>query len=245
MIDLIELRKISNIKNLNLGQAEKYFYQDVLLFILYKKYARELVFKGGTALSKCYGFDRFSEDLDFTVNDINNLKETLDYGLKDFNIKYELDEKKFKDSLQIKISINGPLFNGSKQSLCTVKLDFSFREKVLLGKEIIKIRPNLASLPFFDVIIMNKKEIFAEKIRAIMTRKQARDLYDLYYLDDSVCEIELINKKLSYYNMSFNKKGFITKLDDYENIWDAEMKYLTKNYPDFPLVKKKISSYFN
>lgn len=48
-----------------MGQAEKDYFQEIILFILYREFGRELVFKGGTALTKCYGFDRFSEDLDF------------------------------------------------------------------------------------------------------------------------------------------------------------------------------------
>ncbi len=68
MISRKELQEYAQIKKLNLGQAEKEYFQNIVLFILYEQFGKELVFKGGTALSKAYGLERFSEDLDFTRN---------------------------------------------------------------------------------------------------------------------------------------------------------------------------------
>src|SRR5574343_173248 len=91
MITKLELQKYANLKSLNLGQAEKDYYQNIVLFCVYRIYANEIVFKGGTALSKCYGLDRFSEDLDFTSTvpfSTIKLKEQLDKFMK-----YEIIEK--------------------------------------------------------------------------------------------------------------------------------------------------------
>lgn len=71
----------------------------------------------------------------------------------------------------------------------------------------------LTLIPFFDVVVMDQKEIFAEKVRAIMTRNQARDLYDIYYLDDSIADPELINQKLKIYDIEFSRKGLVEAIE--------------------------------
>ena len=49
--------------------AEKDYLQEIMLHDIYtnRKSTRTFAFKGGTALSKFYSSDRFSEDLDFTL----------------------------------------------------------------------------------------------------------------------------------------------------------------------------------
>jgi len=246
MITKADLKTMLQFTNLNLGQAEKSFYQDLILFIIYKNYAHEIVFKGGTALSKCYGLDRFSEDLDFTLNQENiKLKKKIEQGLNHFNVRHEIISEKNKDSQNYKINIEGPLYvPGNRMSLCSLKVDISLREKILLPPDIVKIKSISNLIPMFEVVVMNKKEIFAEKIRALFTRNQARDLYDLYYMDDSIPGIELIDKKLSYYSLNFTKKRYKKEILLNEKIWNSEMRHLVKNYPDFKDVKKKLLEYF-
>ena len=47
-------------------QKEKDYIEELFLAEIYEE-ADELVFKGGTAMSKFYGSTRFSDDLDFSV----------------------------------------------------------------------------------------------------------------------------------------------------------------------------------
>ncbi|MBN1501902.1 nucleotidyl transferase AbiEii/AbiGii toxin family protein [Candidatus Woesearchaeota archaeon] len=247
MITNQDLKQIADFHSLNLGQAEKYFFQDLVLFILYKKYSKDLVFKGGTALSKCYGFDRFSEDLDFTqTNKLEFFARDLSAGLKNFNITFDLNSKQTYDSINFRLLVQGPLYvQNNKRTFCSLKLDLSLREEVLLDTALVKIRPCLNIIPFFDVAVMSKKEIFAEKIRTVFTRNQARDLYDLYYLDDSVAEVELINKKLKYYKLKFSLNKLRKAVTEKKPVWDKELRHLVKNYPSFEKVKNKIIGYFS
>jgi predicted nucleotidyltransferase component of viral defense system len=68
MITKKELEEIARIKGLTLGNAEKDYLIDIALLSISKNTKNELVFKGGTALKKCYFGDyRFSEDLDYTL----------------------------------------------------------------------------------------------------------------------------------------------------------------------------------
>jgi predicted nucleotidyltransferase component of viral defense system len=242
MITKEELKKYAVNKNLNLGQAEKDYYQNIVLFCVYKIYANEIIFKGGTALSKCYGLDRFSEDLDFTANSpfsTTKLKEQLNKFMK-----YEIIEKTIAgNNLKITLNINGPLYNGIKHSTCKLILDISYRENVLKTPNIKKIISEY-EIPSFDVYVMTTEEIFSEKIRAIMTREKARDVYDLYFLIARKTEInkELINQKLKYYNETFSLNKFIEKLENKEKIWETELPQLIQNVPNFKEVKKEIIS---
>lgn len=68
MIDRNELGEYARALKYNIYQAEKDYVQHVFLAALYSVSATEFVFKGGTALQKAYGLDRFSEDLDFTAS---------------------------------------------------------------------------------------------------------------------------------------------------------------------------------
>jgi len=242
MIEKQDLVKYSKLKSLNIGQSEKDYFQNIILFIIYKMYATELIFKGGTALSKCYGLDRFSEDLDFTAYRIFDINKFRLY-LNRFNIDYELNKQDFKDvGLKIILRIKGPLYNGVKHSLCKIIVDISYRENLLLDPVIKKII-NPETLPSFDILVMSKEEIFMEKIRTILTRNKARDLYDLWYLsklDILYIKKESIDYKLNYYNKTYDFKTFKKAVLIKRNIWYTELSGLIKNVPSFEIVSKEI-----
>ncbi|MCR4327246.1 MAG: nucleotidyl transferase AbiEii/AbiGii toxin family protein [Nanoarchaeota archaeon] len=247
MISREELIEYSNKKGIkNLGFAEIDYLQNILLFIIYQKFGNEIVFKGGTALYKCFGLDRFSEDLDFNITKEINFKKIED-GLKDFKIEYEKEEKEFERSKKIKFKIKGPLYNGSKNSLCRLELDFSLREPIEMKPQIKKIGRFLEEIPSFDVFVMNPSEIFAEKVRAIFTRNKSRDVYDLHFLIklELLAEKELINKKLKYYSMEYKKEIFLKKIKEKKKIWKTEMERLIEKLPlfeeVFESIKKTIS----
>jgi len=243
MITKEELKEYAKITNLNLGQAEKDYFQNILLFIIYQEYGKGIIFKGGTALKKCYGLDRFSEDLDFTCLEKIDIQKIED-GLKRFNLNYELEKKEYKSGLKITLRINGPLYSGIRNSLCKLILDFSFREKVILQPIVKSIGRFLEEVPSFDVFVMQEKEILAEKIRAIITRNKARDVYDLWFLLNKNINFDkkFIEKKLDYYKEHWNKKDFMNKLNMKESIWETELSPLLRDVPKFNKVKKKILS---
>ncbi|MFP4402938.1 MAG: nucleotidyl transferase AbiEii/AbiGii toxin family protein [Nanoarchaeota archaeon] len=242
MISIEKLREYANLKSFNLGQAEIDYYQEVILFILSREFGRELLFKGGTALTKCFGFDRFSEDLDFNLNLDTDVEKIISSGLKKFYIEFEVVKNIYKNSKNLIYRLKGPLYNGNKNSFCKVSLDFSLREKNIVDGIISRIGLHIDEIPSFDIIVMSKEEIFAEKIRAIYTRNKARDLYDLYFLIKGKVKADknLINTKLKLYSLKFQMKTFKQMINNKETIWDSEMENLTKTYPDFKELKKDI-----
>jgi len=230
------LSKYATLRSLNLGQAEKDYYQNLVLFVLYGKISKELVFKGGTALSRCYGLNRFSEDLDFTVQDERDFVALVDRGLEDFGIRHTIRQVRADESgSKHRIKIEGPLHSGSEKTLCNIVLDFSKREKVMLPPSIITIGYNMDVIPTFDVYAMSEPEIFAEKIRAIMSRESARDLYDLVFLLKKrvPADQSLIAKKLEYYDLRFDAKTLVRRIRALRTIWKSELSSLVKSVPDF------------
>ncbi|MBS3123546.1 nucleotidyl transferase AbiEii/AbiGii toxin family protein [Candidatus Woesearchaeota archaeon] len=242
VISRTELEEYAKLKQLNLGQAEKDYFQHIVLFILYSHFGKELIFKGGTALSKAYGLGRFSEDLDFTLSHEEKIVEVLQEGLKKFYLEAEIEEKKFTSSFSHTLRIKGPLYNGVRHSLCKLELDFSLREKVILSPSIITLGRLLKELPAFEVVVMSKEEILAEKVRAIMTRTKARDVYDLWFLlqDNLPINLALINEKLKFYQLKYSLTVFQKHLNLKKEIWETELTSLIALVPSFNEVKKLI-----
>src|SRR3989344_4387527 len=101
------LMKVAKKKGLlNKEYIEKDYFQDLLLFNIYKQ-TNLLIFKGGTALYKLYDLQRFSEDLDFTLIGDLDIEKTIKKVL--FNIEgSEIKNiKKLRNSVSIKIALKG------------------------------------------------------------------------------------------------------------------------------------------
>lgn len=245
MIDRKELEEYAKIRGLNLGQAEKDYLQTIMLFILYQKYGRELVFKVGTALNKCFNLDRFSQDIDFTSAVPDNFSKTISSGLEKFLIPAEFEETR-NDSIKTRFEIKGSLYTGDERTLCFIVVDISLREKVILEPIVRRIGWNHPELPVFDVVVMREEEILAEKVRTIFTRTRARDIYDVFFLIQKGIKpnLKLINEKMNYYGLSFSYLDFIKRLNESEKVWKSELAQLVRTVPPFEKVAERILSEF-
>ena len=239
MISIEKLKEYAKIKGFSLGQAEKDYFQEIILFILYKEYGKEIVFKGGTALAKSYGFDRFSEDLDFTAETEEDFQKTISKGLNSFYIEHETAQEKHGKTMELIFRIHGPLYNGNRISLCKISLDISLREKTMLPPAMKRLGIHVEEIPSFELPVMCEEEILAEKIRAILTRNKARDLYDAYYLALKGVQAKktMIKEKLKDYKEEYTEKKFLEGINAKKDVWDQEMKNLTKEYPSFKEVQ--------
>jgi len=230
-----ELEEYAMKRGLNLGQAEKDYYQNMLLFILYQKTGKELVFKGGTALAKCYGLNRFSEDLDFTALESKDYFGMVEEGLASFGVRYSAKRQASQESAAMMVKVEGPLYKGSEKTLCSVTLEMSFRERVVMEPQVVTVGHHMDVIPAFDVYAMREEEIMAEKTRALLTRVSARDLYDINFLlkKNVRTERELIDEKLSVVGLKFDYRTFSRKCREAKRVWNSELKSLVRNVPDF------------
>ena len=252
-VDLKELiRRLSTETKFSQILLEKDYHLTRILHKVSDKQIKDLVFKGGTCLNKCYlDLHRLSEDLDFTYNkDINNLsrnqvKKILDQLRGEFfeildilglKINKELGKgwkmltsKKPPKILGLEITTNyRSLIDNSSQE---IKIEISFRKKFRKPIKIKAIRHKFIDALGEPVLRKNIKievvdlvENFAEKIRALVTRKRvaSRDIYDIYFiLKNEVIAIdkEVIRLIIIKINESkkFTKKDlmeFIKSLND-------------------------------
>lgn len=250
MITRDQLREYAKLKDLSMGNAEKDYLLELTLFIISRVSKDELVFKGGTALYKFYNLDRFSEDLDFTLIKDLDLKSMVDdiiSGLKKFSINARLhDEHKFKESTSVIIRTEGPLYSGNPLSYSKIEIDINLKSSVVNPSKTEKLISIYREIPSFNLQIMDISEIFAEKTRAIMTRNKARDVYDLWFLIQKVnsIDLDLINNKLSYYNMKFSLGGFEKSIKEKKRTWTKDLKPLIPNIPDFSQLEEEILEFF-
>ncbi len=157
--------------------------RELQLFFLCRLYKdrSDLVFKGGTSLDLFYGSNRFSEDLDFDCEDLEGLS-SIDEAIEALETDAEhtvLNDWTRERSVGrgftrylLRVSSLGT------KSLVNFMIDYS----VDTPKYAPALIPLKCDKSLVSVAVMQEREILAEKVRAIMEREKARDLYDLYHL---------------------------------------------------------------
>lgn len=166
-------------------------------------------FYGGTALRIFYSLNRYSEDLDFTLNEENN-----NFSLVPFVKKIEEVASSYGLELTIQSknkTINTPIESAfaklnTYQAFISLKLDDNFI-KLLHKDELIKVKFEVDCTPslgfnvesrwidtpeFANIQILDKESLFAGKIHAILCRNykntvKGRDYYDfLFYIKNHI-----------------------------------------------------------
>jgi predicted nucleotidyltransferase component of viral defense system len=241
MIDMQELRRVARTKGLaNMGYAEKDYFQEIILLGISRE-VPDLIFKGGTALYKLHGLDRFSEDLDFTGEISNKDIDKIAAYLNDFGYPTKVTTDKPKTGVLLTFVTEGFLYQGTPEILARVQMDVSEGE-ILLEADWKQHFPLYPDIPSFRLKSMSLPEIMSEKVRAMVVRKKARDAYDIWYLLNKGVEFDkkLVQRKLDMYKLKLDKKLLTDTFDDIENVWDRELRALMAAPPDFETVKKVI-----
>lgn len=237
MISREELNEVKEKRKTSLFYEEKEYLQFVFLNAI-SRYNDNFVFKGGTCLRICYGLQRASEDLDFSTNlDVRKVKKVVNKCFRDFellNFNYKIvAEKEFEGNLRIEARFEGPLFSGKTSSTNTLKIDFN---KQGVKYKVVKVISKLFSdVPLFSIVVMDDKEILAEKIRSLINRKQPRDLYDIWMLLNNGAEID---KKLIFEKLK-EEKSNIAKLEyPSKEEYQRDLRNLVDLLPPYEQVKK-------
>ena len=246
MIKEEQLNAIAALKRLSPKNAEKEYFQEMILYTLASAAGKDLVFKGGTCLYKIYKINRFSEDLDFDAEktDIEKIIKKALYGIKllDINCSIKYIDK-YENAINVGINFNGPLYDGSKDSLCFLLINFSLRQKAVLQPKLERIYTVYKEFPDFDVYAMDLKEILAEKVAAIHNRNKPRDVYDLWFLLTRLSvefDRSLIKKKIK---RQFGRTIFMKKILEKEGYWKGELgRLIIGHLPSFKEIKSAIES---
>ncbi|MGC8558929.1 MAG: nucleotidyl transferase AbiEii/AbiGii toxin family protein, partial [Nitrososphaeria archaeon] len=228
MLGYSELLKIASLRRMEPWQEERRYVQAL---VIYSLSGQEIVMKGGTYLWLFHGLNRFSEDLDFTLygNVLPDLPETTAETMRLFglNTKHRT-VKNDRYTFSFRIEAQGPLYSATG-SACYVYVEISKREKPLTRPVAVTLDEPLYEIPVVSLLGMSLEEVLAEKIRAVIRRNTARDLYDLWFLLHRLgvkASINLINSKLSFYNKTFSLDRFMEKVRSYSGTWKGELEPL-------------------
>jgi len=171
-----------------------------------EKLHSELIFKGGTALKKCYFGDyRFSEDLDFTAKENVPRQDELEKEIQEvcksatelaqefspLELKAErYTEKEPHPGGQEAFIIRGK-FPWHREFLVKAMIEVTFDEPVKTEPKSKKIIHGYGEKIHQEIFVYSLEEIVAEKMRALLqhlqkledrgwSRSRARDYYDLW-----------------------------------------------------------------
>jgi len=177
----------------------------------------QMVFKGGTALKRCYFTDyRFSEDLDFSLADEISF-ESIAAGFEDVYTEVKKasgigfgflrkDRASHLNSHTFYLSYEGPLPVAAPKE---VKVDITIKEQFMFPIEeraVLRGYDEYADIPPGNKVrVYSLDEICVEKFLALAdrSRNEPRDLYDFWYLTsnkyvDLSMLVPAINSKLEF-----------------------------------------------
>lgn len=228
-----------------------------------------LIFKGGTALRKCYfGNYRFSQDLDFTIAGTplpdKELEKLMNSACKQamvlrslYGDRVQIVCQKYKQKrphpFEQKAFVIMAQFPWQRDFCTRIMVDITTQESLLLAPEKLAIIHNdYDEVISDDLYVYRLEEIMAEKIRAIVQysikfhergwgRSRARDYYDLWRIYHQYSEKinanmlpELVIKKCSAKQVSFNGPDELFTSNLIEDLEEAWIKWLDPFVPDLP-----------
>lgn len=238
------LERTSAQTGFSLGLLEKDYYITLLLSKI-NGLSGDLIFKGGTCLSKIYySYYRLSEDLDFSMklppgdisrtvrrNTIKPVKDRIKKFAEDFGMSIEDVEKAgHNESKQYIYAVDyKSVVSGRKQS---VKLEIGLRFNPFLPAAKQKVNHKFlhpfTQEPLFDggtINCLGLKELVAEKLRAASSRLTIapRDFYDIGFLIKTGFNfrdkdlLDLFGKKLAEDGFDNDLKKYRVNLGRSEN----------------------------
>jgi predicted nucleotidyltransferase component of viral defense system len=260
MIRLSEIQQKARKENVRDTQIEKdYVLSWILTGIAHNKLLFNiLAFKGGTVLKKFYFENyRHSEDLDFTLLDNTKTNEKIkaafensfDFIKDEANISLAITEfgEHETGNINFFINYNGALGGTGKR----IKVDISKDELLLFDLETKPLFSTYSDHIDSFVKCYSLSEVMTEKLRSLLSRQQARDFYDLWYLSE-VEEMEM-SDYISEYKAKTKYKGLnpdnlesrIEKiLPAFKSRWESSIKEQIKDLPPFEQVSRELRRHF-
>jgi len=220
-----------------------------------------LVFKGGTALKRCYFGDyRFSEDLDFTLASempfesiLAGLEEVYAHVRSASGIPFSYsreDRNKHQNSHTFYLAYEGPLPAASPKE---IKVDITITERFVLPIEdraVLRGYDEYADLPEASKIrVYALDEMGVEKVVALTdrARNEPRDLYDVWYLTseehvDLTMLMQEIDSKLEFRGRSRDtiSEEFERKEARYKKLWSTRLRSQMAELPPFDIVFRSV-----
>ncbi len=133
----------------------------------------DLILNGDTAIWRCYGGKRFSEDLDFYSNSFNEKLLTFQRQIE----SHGLFLSKLKDTGNV-------IFSNVSNDNANVKVEINHVSNVRGTRMAYELTDGSG----IEVLSLTPDQFVYEKILAYKNKKYIRDLFDIYHLVNS-CEL--------------------------------------------------------
>jgi len=245
MLTRAQIQRLAQRHKIGVQAQERDYIQCLLLMLLYNR-SQALLFKGGTALRIVYRGGRYSEDLDFNgtvaVDEIKRLWAALLDDLREFGINAEIRNEWLAEvGYSFDVSYQGPLYDGRDRTKGKVRVDISLRhEEVDTGRELISseyddVRP-------FAATVLTREHLMAEKVRALLARSKARDVYDLWLLSSQGIRLtpELVSRKLAFSDAVLSHAALDDALNRAGQDWERDLRPLLSQFIPWEDVLKQV-----
>lgn len=246
MISRSHFTRIADTHEVDAKTVERdYVLTHVVTAIAQQTAEHRLVFKGGTALRLCYFEDyRYSADLDFSLlaaGDLDMALGCIEAALSDAARKIGFPYLAIADDGK-RIDYEGPL--GRRRDL---KLDIA-TDELVEDTTVEALLPRYADQADAQVTVYTLPEIAAEKLRCVIQRLQARDLFDLNQLL-AVNQLQLDDIWPAFERKAQHKQidpaqfaeRFEKRIPQWRSRWDSEMREHLGGEPDqFDTVERAV-----
>jgi predicted nucleotidyltransferase component of viral defense system len=245
MLTKRQLQRIAQRHRIGLQAQERDYIQHLFLSVLYRR-SQGLLFKGGTALRVLHRSPRYSEDLDFNSTlDLADTKALFRQAIADLArfgvMALARNEWESAVGYSFDLSFQGPLYDGRDRSKGKVRVDTNLRlEKVAVERRLVS--PEYDDVVPFILTALTVEHLFAEKVRALLLRGKARDLYDLWFLIEQgqSVDLALINTKLALYETTFELGRFQQHVEALKESWGRDLHPLLAQVPEFAVVQERV-----
>ncbi len=267
MIPVAELKRLASDTGIHFSTLELDYCLGWMLYGISREHElyHGIVFKGGTALRKCYFKEyRFSQDLDYTCrkelppdrleplirNACRNASHMSGIGFELVEFK-KLREVSGEEAFNARVEYRGP--SNPSSGLPRIQFDLTYYEDVVLPPEDRKI------LHFYTDSLRGARawsysldEVLAEKMRSILQQRtrvpRPRDFYDLWWvLKNKDCDRKAVRqaftRKCELKKVPFKGVGDFFGKDILERnsaAWEASIGRQVKDVPSFKLVVKEL-----
>jgi predicted nucleotidyltransferase component of viral defense system len=256
MLTIEEIIKTYNLETINDNKAilREIVQSIVLVGLSRTDFFKKASFYGGTALRIFYDLNRYSEDLDFTLNNVDKNFSIAPFieSIKNVALSYGLELEISIKQKQISTPVESVFEKiNTYQTFINLKMN-SELTKLLHKDEVIKVKFEIDCEPalgfttenkwidmpeFAPVIVLDEASLFAGKLHAILCRNykntvKGRDYYDfLFYVRRG------ISPNLNYLRNKLINTGKINEKDTFNIEVLKEMLIKRFEQVDFEQVK--------
>lgn len=245
MIRSQEIKEKAREYSVPVSTIERDYAQNWLLKYLYHP---DIILKGGTGIKKIYQENyRFSDDLDFSltrpIKDKDlfiHMNEAIDKAKEEVGINFQISSKFAKTETGFRGKIYFNIIQNATGTPLSIKVDITNygNEIILLPTEKKKVFHSYSDELNAEIEVYSLEEIFAEKIRALIQRTRARDLYDVGMLHDLINKdkvLQILDEKFDFKGVVPDISSLTKRKDDFSNAWDASLNHQLKVMPNFEI----------